>query len=81
MPMSRAIDATAVRMTERRTTRLQQLDRGRQRNLLSFCQAGPPVTKFIGVFDIPSHAPNITSKEYFFKTTAPQNQMKAVDGV
>jgi hypothetical protein len=32
--------------------------------LLVFRQTGPPVTKFIGVFDIPSHAPNITSKEY-----------------
>jgi hypothetical protein len=51
-----AIDATAVRMTERRTPRLQQLDPGRHRNLLGFRQTGPPVAKFIGVFDISSHS-------------------------
>jgi hypothetical protein len=64
-----AIDATAVGMTERRTTRFQQLNRGRHRNLLDLRQTGPSVAKFIGVFDIPSHASNITSKEYFFKDT------------
>jgi hypothetical protein len=67
MPVSRAVNATAVRMTERWTPRLQQLNRSRHRNLLGLCQTGPPITKFIGVFDIPSRAPNITSKEYFFK--------------
>ena len=51
-----AIDATAVRMTERGTTRFQQLNRGRHRNLLGLRQTGPPVAKFIGVFDISSHS-------------------------
>ena len=79
--MSRATYATAVRMAQRRTTRLQQLNRSRQRNLLCLRQTGPPFAKFIGVLNIPSHASNITSKEYLFKATTLQNQMKAVDGV
>jgi hypothetical protein len=64
-----AVNATAVGMTKRWTPRLQQLDRSGHRNLLGLRQTGPPVAKFIGVFDIPGHASNITSKEYFFKAT------------
>jgi hypothetical protein len=68
MAMLGAMDAAAVRMPQRWPPRFQQLHRGGQGNLLVFRQAGPPVTKFVCVFNIPSHAANITSVEYSVKS-------------
>jgi len=64
VPVLGAMDAAAVRVPQRWPPRFQQLHRGSQGNLLVFRQAGPPVTKFVSVFNIPIHATNIASVEY-----------------
>ncbi|MDO8946294.1 MAG: hypothetical protein Q7U88_03945 [Desulfocapsaceae bacterium] len=64
MTMLGPVDPATVRKAQGRSSLFEQTDRGIQRLLFLFCQAVPPITELIGVFDFPNHNTTIASMEY-----------------
>ena len=55
MTMLGAVDATAMRKSQRRTTIFQQLHQGFYRRTLGLFELIPLLPEFVRIFDLPSH--------------------------